>query len=171
MSNTPITLQNIDNNLQVAPSQVVVVYTEWNAQIINELVAGAKKIFNAYGTTVSYSLHQVPGCIEIPYAIKQHYELTRYRRAADAYIAFGCVIKGETAHFDYVCQSVTQGITILNTSIDCPVIYGILTVNTLEQAMDRIGGKHGHKGEEAAITALKMIAFKQQIQASLLPAK
>ncbi len=166
MSNTPTTLQNIDNNLQAHPSQVVVVYTEWNAAIINELVSGCKKILAQY-PQVKVEMYQVPGCVEIPYAIRQHYELTRYRKPVDAYIAFGCVIRGATPHFEYVCQSVTAGITALNTSIDAATIFGILTVNTIEQAQDRIGGSEGHKGEEAAITALKMINFRRQIQISL----
>ena len=82
---------------------------------------------------------------------------------ADAYIAFACVIRGDTPHFDYVCQSITQGITTLNIQLPAPVIYGVLTVNTEAQALERIGGQHGHKGEEAAITALKMIAAKRSL--------
>jgi 6,7-dimethyl-8-ribityllumazine synthase len=166
MSNSPSSLTH-SNNLQVYPSQVVVVYTEWNDAIINELVAGAKKIFDQYQGTVSYTLIQVPGCVEIPFTIHQYESLTKYRKPVDAYIAFGCVIRGETAHFDYVCQSVTQGITQLNVSIAAPTIYGILTVDNIQQAQDRIGGKHGHKGEEAAITALKMIHNKHLLRENL----
>jgi len=162
MSNSPSALTHT-NNLQVTPSQVVVVYTEWNDAIINELLSGCKRIFDAFANKITYTLIQVPGCVEIPFAIKQHYEKTRFHKPIDAYIAFGCVIRGETAHFDYVCQSVTDGITTLNTSIGAPTIYGILTVNNLAQALDRIGGKHGHKGEEAAITAIKMINFTKSL--------
>jgi len=74
-----------------------------------------------------------------------------------AYIALGCVIRGETPHFDYVCRMVADGILHLNLHLPVPTIFGVLTVNTVEQALDRLGGKHGHKGEEAAITAYKMI--------------
>ena len=130
----PTTLYQTDN-LQVPASQVVLIYTEWNEPILRELMNGAKRILSAY-PQVSVSAHQVPGCVEIP-----------------------CVIRGETPHFDYVCQSVTQGITTLNTQLDSPVIFGVLTVNSEEQAYDRIGGRHGHKGEEAALAALKMIAL------------
>ncbi|HCT22587.1 MAG TPA: 6,7-dimethyl-8-ribityllumazine synthase, partial [Chitinophagaceae bacterium] len=85
------------------------------------------------------------------------------KRMPDAYIVFGTVIQGDTPHFDYVCRSVTDGVTHLNLSLECPVIFGVLTVNTEEQAIERIGGKHGHKGEEAAITALKMIALNRKL--------
>jgi 6,7-dimethyl-8-ribityllumazine synthase len=75
------------------------------------------------------------------------------------------VIRGETPHFDYVCDAVTQGISTLNTTIDAPTIFGILTVNKIEEAQDRIGGKHGHKGEEAAVAALKMASLQNSFKA------
>jgi 6,7-dimethyl-8-ribityllumazine synthase len=106
----------------------------------------------------------VPGAIEIPFAINAY--VNRAQFDAEAFIALGCIIKGDTPHFDYVCQSVTQGITLLNTQLDAPVIFGVLTVNNEEQANERIGGKHGHKGEEAAVTALKMIALCRALDAS-----
>jgi 6,7-dimethyl-8-ribityllumazine synthase len=149
------------DNLQIPISQVVLIYTEWNEPIISELRNGAKKIFENF-TQVNITEIKVPGCVEIPYAIKQHYKYIK----ADAYIALGCVIKGETPHFDYVCDSVTQGISHLNTELDSPIIFGILTVNNEEQAKERLGGKHGHKGEEAAVAALKMIDLKYQIMKS-----
>ena len=77
----------------------------------------------------------------------------------DAIIAIGCVIKGDTPHFDYVCMGVTQGVAQLNATGDIPVIYGLITTNTMEQAEDRAGGKLGNKGDECAITAIKMIDF------------
>jgi 6,7-dimethyl-8-ribityllumazine synthase len=78
----------------------------------------------------------------------------------DAVICIGCVIQGDTPHFDYICQGVSYGITELNIKLEKPVIFGVLTTNTLQQAIDRAGGKHGNKGDEAAITALKMIGGK-----------
>ena len=161
MSNSPSTLTTT-NNLQVHTSKVVIVYTEWNENIINELVAGAKRIFDKYSDKINYELIQVPGCVEIPHIIKHHFDYNG--QIIHAYIAFGCVIRGETAHFDYVCNSVTDGITYLNTTISTPTIFGVLTVNNVQQAMDRIGGVHGHKGEEAAISAIKMIDIKQSIR-------
>jgi 6,7-dimethyl-8-ribityllumazine synthase len=77
----------------------------------------------------------------------------------DAVICLGCVIQGETKHFDFICHAVAQGITDISIKFNKPVIFGVLTPNTQEQAMDRAGGKHGNKGDEAAITAIKMLAF------------
>ncbi len=137
---------------------VVIVKTEWNAHIIDKLELGCKKILKANGAksiTVT-----VPGAVEIPFAINAY---AKSGNTTDAFVALACVIKGDTPHFDYVCQSITQGITILNTQLAVPVIYGVLTVNEEYQAIERIGGKHGHKGEEAATTALKMIALNRKM--------
>ena len=82
----------------------------------------------------------------------------------DAVIVFGCVIRGGTPHFDYVCQSVTQGITALNADCDIPVIFGVLTVDTEQDALDRAGGPMGNKGAEAAEAAIKMVAFKRRVE-------
>ena len=144
------------DNLQIQHSQVVVVYTEWNKSIINELRKGVREVFMQFPQIVLHEI-EVPGCVEIPFAIHQHYKHLK----ADSYIALGCVIQGDTPHFDYVCQSVTQGITQLNLQINSPVIFGILTVLNQQQALDRIGGSAGHKGQEAAITALKMMHLNQ----------
>lgn len=146
------------DNLQVQASQVVLVYTEWNGAIVGPLMDGARRILSSF-PQVEVKVLQVPGAVELSYAVAAHARIA----PADAYIAFGCVIRGETPHFDYVCQSVTQGLTHLNVNLPAPVIFGVLTVNTLEQAEDRIGGLHGHKGEEAAMAALKMIALKQSL--------
>jgi len=146
------------DNLQVQASQVVLVYTEWNEAIVGPLMDGARRIFSAF-PQVEVKAIQVPGAVELSYAVAAHARVA----PADAYIAFGCVIRGETPHFDYVCQSVTQGLTALNITLASPVIFGVLTVNTLEQAEERIGGRHGHKGEEAAMAALKMIALSQSL--------
>jgi 6,7-dimethyl-8-ribityllumazine synthase len=151
MSKHTETLLNT-NNLQVNNAQVVIVYTNWNSHIITPLLEGCISTLHKFDNIKTH-LIEVPGCVEIPFAIKQHSR----NNIADAYIALGCVIKGDTPHFDYVCQSTTQGITQLNLELKAPTIFGILTVNTEQQALDRIGGTNGHKGEEAAITALKMI--------------
>ena len=139
---------------------VVIIKTEWNSTIINALEKGAKKVFKQAGTS-SKSLI-VPGAFELPFAVKQHY--TYSKRVPDAYIVLGAVIQGDTPHFDYVCKGVTDGIMQLNLQIDVPVIFGVLTVLNEAQAIERIGGKHGHKGEEAAITALKMIQLNRSIK-------
>lgn len=144
---------------QVKDALVVLVKTEWNAAIVDELERGCMNILKSYSVTVKTIV--VPGAVEIPFAIQQCFAVNNSRVAA--FIALGCVIKGDTPHFEYVCQSVTAGITQLNITLPVPVIFGVLTVNSDHQAEERIGGKHGHKGEEAALTALKMMRLNQQI--------
>jgi 6,7-dimethyl-8-ribityllumazine synthase len=82
----------------------------------------------------------------------------------DAIVCLGCVIQGDTPHFDYICQGVTQGVNRVAMDHDLPVIFGVLTTNTLEQAQDRAGGKHGNKGVEAAVTAIKMVALAWELE-------
>jgi 6,7-dimethyl-8-ribityllumazine synthase len=151
------------NELLGDVEEVVIVKTEWNAAIVDELEAGCRRVLEKAGVQ-NITVLVVPGAIEIPFAINAY--TNRAPFDAEAFIALGCIIKGDTPHFDYVCQSVTQGITLLNTQLDAPVIFGVLTVNNEEQAKERIGGKHGHKGEEAAVTALKMIALCRALDAS-----
>ena len=138
---------------------VVIVKTEWNSGIVNELENGCRKMLEKKGVKMISTLI-VPGAVEIPFGIKSYWDTVKYKDdRPQAFIALGCVIKGDTPHFDYVCQSVTDGIGHLNMHLPVPVIFGVLTVNNLQQAKERIGGSHGHKGEESAITALKMIAL------------
>jgi 6,7-dimethyl-8-ribityllumazine synthase len=144
---------------------VVIVKTEWNTLVIDELEHGCRDILTQYNvekiTTIT-----VPGAVEIPFAIKAYWNAYQYKANKPCvFIALGCVIKGDTPHFEYVCQSVTQGITQLNTSLPVPVIFGVLTVNTQEQADERLGGIHGHKGKEAAIAAIKMIQMVKSFKA------
>lgn len=139
---------------------VVIVTTEWNASIMSKLEAGAKKIFR--DTAVSYKVITVPGAFELPFAIRAYAEGSS--RPADAFIAFGTVIRGDTPHFDYVCKAVTDGVLSLNMTLDVPVVFGVLTVENEQQALERVGGVHGHKGEEAAITAVKMIALNRKLR-------
>lgn len=139
---------------------VVIIKTEWNSAIINALEKGAKKILKS--SAVSVKTLVVPGAFELPFAVKQHYAYSK--RLPDAYIVLGAVIQGDTPHFDYVCKGVTDGIMQLNLQIDVPVIFGVLTVLNEQQAIERIGGINGHKGEEAAITALKMIQLNRSIK-------
>ena len=138
---------------------VVMVKTEWNAHIVDELEAGCIRQLDAAG--VQFKTLVVPGAFEIPFAIKFNAE--NGKDNADAYIALATVIRGDTPHFDYVCKGITDGVVQLNLQIDAPVIFGVLTVDNEQQALERIGGVHGHKGEEAAITALKMIALKRSM--------
>lgn len=145
---------------QLKDALVVLVKTEWNAAIVDELERGALEVLQQHGIAAKTLV--VPGAVEIPFAVQRCWA-TGWN--PDAFITLGCVIRGGTPHFEYVCQTVTDGVTQLNISLPVPTIFGVLTVNTQEQAMERIGGVHGHKGEEAAITALKMIALNRQLVA------
>ncbi len=140
---------------------VVLVRTEWNAAIVDELEKGCINKLKELKVKKIISI-TVPGAVEIPFAIKNYWENSKKKKKPDAFIALGCVVRGGTPHFDYVCNAVTDGITQLNLMLSVPTIFGVLTVDNEQQATDRIGGKHGHKGEEAAITAIKMISLKMK---------
>ncbi len=154
----------ISNNttgiLQPQDACVVIVKTEWNANIVNQLEEGAKTILQQHKIG-SIKTITVPGAFEIAFGIRCYWEMHQQQNTPHAFIALGAVIKGDTPHFDYVCKAVTDGIVQLNLALPIPTIFGVLTVNNEQQALNRIGGKHGHKGEEAAITTLKMMALKQ----------
>ncbi len=139
---------------------IVIVRTQWNAHVTDKLYEGCIKILKENNIAIKEII--VPGAFEIAFAIKSYWEHTQYKDCkADAFIALGCIIKGDTPHFKYVCSAVTDGVVQLNLQLPVPTIFGVLTVNTPEQADERTGGKHGHKGEEAAATAIKMIALVQ----------
>ena len=141
-------------------ARIAIVSAEWNAHITGPLSQGAAETLIASGINPDDVIHfTVPGTVELTFAASKLIESGDY----NAIIVIGCVIKGDTPHFDYVCQSVTQGITHLNAECDIPVIFGVLTVLDEQQALDRTGGCHGHKGCEAAETAIKMIAFNRSI--------
>lgn len=137
---------------------VIIVKTEWNSAIVDALEKGCKKVLKASG--VKSKTIVVPGAFEIPFAIK--HLSANSKKDADAFIALAAVIRGDTPHFDYVCKGITDGIVQLNLLLDAPTIFGVLTVENEQQAQERIGGIHGHKGEEAAATAIKMIDFKRK---------
>ncbi len=168
--------------IQLKDAFVVIVKTEWNAHLVDVLEEGAIKLLKENG--VAFKTLTVPGAFELPFAVNKywHYlkeqeeeelldedflleieKLDKFKPKSlhfpDAFIVLGCVIKGDTPHFDYVCAGVTQGIMQLNTSLPVPTIYGVLTVDNKEQAAERVGGKHGHKGQEAAAAAIKMMAL------------
>ena len=144
---------------------VVIVKTEWNSAIVDELEKGAKLALTKKGVDNIITI-VVPGAVEIPFSIKSFWEVTKYKDVKPgAFIALGTVIRGDTPHFDYVCKAVTDGITQLNLQLPVPTIFGVLTVDNEQQAQERIGGKHGHKGEEAGITALKMISVVKSFKA------
>lgn len=137
-------------------ARVAIVTAQWNGHITSVLTNGAVRVLEKQ--KVRYACYQVPGAVELTYAA------SRLMAAYSAVIVIGCVIKGDTPHFDYVCRSVTDGVTHLNTLADVPVIFGVLTVNDEAQAMDRAGGRLGNKGAEAAEAAIRMIAFNNAFE-------
>lgn len=154
-------LMNTDSIVNLANAKVAIVHTEWNDKIINEQMAGCHRVLQQFGATVT-GTYAVPGAFELPFACRKVWERNRENsNAPEAIIAFGAVIRGGTPHFDYVCNAVTDGITQLNLTLPIPIIFGVLTLDTEAQAWERLGGVHGHKGEEAALTALKMIQFNR----------
>jgi len=136
-----------------------IVVSEWNADITNGMFQGAfDAILDCGGIKENIVRWNVPGSFELVYGCKkmiQSYDML------DAVIAIGSVIQGETKHFDYVCEAVSQGIMKLNVQGEIPVIFCVLTDNNLQQAIDRSGGKHGNKGTEAAISAIKMAQLRK----------
>lgn len=146
---------------QVENMRVAIVAAEWNGHITSRLAEGAMDVFKEQGFEADQiDRFDVPGAVELTFAASQLIEASLY----DAVIVFGCVVRGGTPHFDYVCQSVTQGVTSLNADCDTPVIFGVLTVDTEQDALDRCGGPFGHKGREAAEAAIKMVAFTRRVK-------
>ncbi|WP_316842876.1 6,7-dimethyl-8-ribityllumazine synthase [Pedobacter gandavensis] len=137
-----------------AAFKIAIAVAEWNAEITGSLYNGALKTLLDHGVAEENILSiAVPGSFELTSAadilLKKHQDL-------DAVICLGCVIQGDTKHFDFICDAVAHGVTQVSVKYSKPVIFGVLTTNDLQQAIDRAGGKHGNKGDEAAITALKM---------------
>ena len=137
-----------------------IVVSEWNENITGALLQGAVETLKKHGALDENILvGTVPGSFELTYASARMAESAK----VDAVIAIGCVVKGETPHFDYICQGVSYGLSKINAEGDIPVIFTLVTTNDMQQAEDRAGGKHGNKGTEGAITAIKMVDFKQKI--------
>ena len=142
-----------------------IVVSEWNPEVTEALRKGAEETLMKHGTIPENIITKhVPGSFELTFGAK----LFADNMDVDAVICLGCVIQGETPHFDYICQGVTKGITDLNIQYDMPFIFGVLTVLDQQQALDRAGGKHGNKGDEAAVTAIKMAALKYEMEEAFL---
>ena len=138
--------------------RIGVVVAEWNEEITGALAQGCIDTLISLGVSQDHIKRaDVPGSFELVYGSKKFCESGKY----DAVVAIGCVIQGETKHFDFVCQGVTQGIQELNLQYDTPVIFCVLTDNTIEQSRARSGGAHGNKGVEAAVSAVKMAALRR----------
>lgn len=138
-----------------------IVVSEWNPEVTNGLLKGAVDTLIECGVKEeNIHVHYVPGTFELPLAAQFLFE----NIDLDGQIAIGSVIQGETRHFDFVCDAVTRGISEVNLKYNKPVVFCVLTDNTMQQAIDRSGGKHGNKGIECAIAAVKMVDLKAKLK-------
>lgn len=136
-----------------APFRFGIVVAEWNTEVTNALFEGAYQTLIKHGAKEeNIKSYPVPGSFELTSGA----DLLLKQRIVDAVICLGCVIQGETRHFDFICNAVANGLSNVAIKYSKPVIFGVLTTNNQQQAIDRSGGKHGNKGDEAAITAIKM---------------
>lgn len=139
---------------------VAVVVSTFNQEITEKLRDGALQRLQELGVNAQdITLIEVPGAVEIPFVV----QLLAQKKSVKAIIALGAVIRGETTHYDYVCSQVSQGCQQVMLEHNIPVIFGVLTTENEEQALERVGGKHGHKGREAADCALMMSFIKEQL--------
>ncbi len=137
-----------------------IIVSDWNSEVTHNMHKGAVETLLDLGTKESQiDSFFVPGSVELVYGATQ-----LCKKNYDAVIVIGCVIRGETAHFDYVCKTVTDGVTYLNTHTDIPVIFCVLTDDNIQQSLDRSGGKLGNKGIEAAVTAVRMAELKNRFE-------
>lgn len=145
--------KNISN---VSERTFGIIVSEWNEEVTESLFSGAYQTLLDHGVKKENIIRKnVPGSFELSLAA----QWMAQDEQMDAVICLGCVIQGETKHFDFICDAVAHGITNVSLKYNKPVIFGVLTPNTQQQALDRAGGKHGNKGDEAAITAIKMLSF------------
>lgn len=143
------------------PYRFGIVVAQWNAEITGSLLSGAYNMLEKHGArTENIKTVYVPGS----YELSSGADILLRDDTIDAVICLGCVIRGETPHFEYICNAVANGITNVSLKHGKPVIFGVLTTNDLAQAEDRTGGKHGNKGEEAAITAIQMAELSAKNQ-------
>ncbi|MBP7731712.1 MAG: 6,7-dimethyl-8-ribityllumazine synthase [Bacteroidales bacterium] len=134
-----------------------IVVSDWNNEITNSLLDGCIETLKKHGTTDdNIIIKHVPGSFELTLGA----QLMAENEDIDAIICLGCVVQGETPHFEYICQAVSHGITQINLDYNLPVIFGVLTTNNIQQAKERSGGSRGNKGVEAAVAAIKMAALK-----------
>ena len=141
-------------------TRIGIVVSEWNDRITDSLLKGAQESLLEHGIKEENILvKHVPGSFELPLGAKWMLEHSN----VDAVICIGCVIQGETRHFDFISQAVADGIMKVGLDFSKPVIFSVLTCNTMEQAEERAGGKHGNKGVEGAVSCLKMLALSENI--------
>lgn len=144
------------NIKDVSESKFAIVVSEWNEEVTEALYQGAYETLVSHGASKENIIRKsVPGSFELSLGA----QFMASSDDIDAVICIGCVIQGETKHFDFICEAVAHGITNVSLKYNKPVVFGVLTPNSQKQALDRAGGKYGNKGDEAAITAIKMLGF------------
>ena len=152
----PLKSGKVKSGANLSRKKFAIVVAEWNEEITEPLYQGAYDALLKLGAKKKNIIRKnVPGSFELPLAAQWMAE----KKEIDAVICLGCIIQGETAHFDYICQAVAYGVMKVNLKSNKPVAFGVLTTLNKKQAMDRAGGKYGNKGEEAALTALRMLNF------------
>lgn len=153
-------MKTIEGNLVVNGAKFAIVTTRWNSFVVEHLVAGAKDALIRHGAKEEdLTLYYAPGAYELPLLVKRVAETGKY----DAVIATGAVIRGGTPHFEYVAGECVKGLSSVSLSTDTPVAFGVLTVDSIEQAIERAGTKAGNKGEEAALSVVEMVNVLAQV--------
>lgn len=148
-----------DHLPDISDKKFALVTSEWNDEVTGALYKGAYDTLVKHGAQEENIVSKwVPGSFELSLGAQWMAE----DPTVDAVIAIGCLVQGETPHFDYICQAVALGLKDVNLNYNKPVVFGVLTTNDMQQALDRAGGKHGNKGDEAAYTAISMLGFRDQ---------
>lgn len=161
MATTDLSAYDMNSVPNAKEMKFGIVVSEWNYKVTGAMAQSAIDTLKKHGAAdENIQVKHVPGSFELTLGGQYFGEYTE----VDAVICLGCVIQGETRHFDFVCQGVTHGITELNMTYNIPFIFGLLTTDTQQQAIDRSGGKHGNKGDEAAVTAIKMVQLHKDME-------
>ena len=154
-------IKTVKGDLLISKARFAIVASQFNSFIVDHLISGAVNALKSHGIDEkSIELFQTPGAFELPLAVKRVGESRRF----DAIIALGAVIRGSTPHFDYVAGSCARGLADLTLQLDMPVAFGVLTVDTIEQAIERSGTKAGNKGADAALTAIEMVSLLRKLE-------
>jgi len=154
-------IKTVKGDLLISKARFAIVASQFNSFIVDHLISGAVNALKSHGIDEnSIELFQAPGAFELPLVVKRVGECRRF----DAIIALGAVIRGSTPHFDYVAGSCARGLADLTLQLDMPVAFGVLTVDTIEQAIERSGTKAGNKGADAALTAIEMVSLLRKLE-------
>jgi 6,7-dimethyl-8-ribityllumazine synthase len=156
-----MSIKTIEGNYKNASAKYAITVTRWNSFIVDRLLDGALEALKMHGVTEKdITIIKVPGAFELPLAVQKLLKSDSY----DAVIALGAVIRGGTPHFEYVAGECVKGLSMVSLSTSTPVTFGVLTVDSIEQAIERAGTKAGNKGAEAALTAMEMVSLSRQLE-------